>query len=241
MTQENEAPIIEGQSGTADTTEVLSSPQSTEVDYKVEYEKLTEANDKLEQEFKTLKGRQQVRVDGPDVVSQLGEVKSEMRRMRREQRRDSLENSYIDDDTKKASLQKLDDEERQEQYQSVTTQHAKRLATRLGAKIERAGIPTDNPTIQAAVQKWGEARTPDEYDAIFDDLDDYIEDTRGAALESTRQEQNRTSETLAVGATVGAASGVSPDWVKVRDAYIADPTDPKIQKAYYTMRQARGL
>jgi hypothetical protein len=241
MTQLNEATNIEGQPEAPDTTEVLSSPQSAEVDYKAEYEKLTESNGKLEQEYKTLRGRQQVKVNGPDVVSQLDEVKTEMRRMRREQRRESLENSYGDEDAKQASLTELDNEERDDQQLTVTVRHAKRLAMRLGTKIDRAGIPSDNPTVQAAVQKWGEAKTPDEYDAIFDELDDYIEDTRMASIEATRQEQNRASETLSVGATAGVASSVSPDWVKVRDAYIADPTDPKIQKAYYTMRQARGL
>ena len=94
-----------------------------------------------------------------------------------------------------------------------------RTAARIGVRLTKTGLSGDHPKVKEAVGKWRSVKTQDDVDAIFEEIDDWIEEEREAqrakaeedriaAAEKARKEASEKAGTLALGVT-GAPAAAS--------------------------------
>ena len=117
------------------------------------------------------------------------------------------------------TLNRINDEERTDVERERTYRYAERLASRINPRLAAAGLTQDNPKVQAALNKWNSAVSVDDFDDVYDELDDLIDAERNALIdkareeaEQVRQQYNQENNTLDVGATgagVGQSGGTS--------------------------------
>ena len=220
------------------TEETEEGKESTEVDYKVEFETLKTSYGTLEQKMKSLEGRQAVKVDGPDMVAAMTEMRAESARMRRQ----LLEVSDIAEDQKKSGLDALDTEERQRAERSEFVTRSNRIADRTFDRIEKSGVPADSPEIKAFVESWSSATKLSDREDIADQIEDYL---ATAVKERTKaekeaedkketekdQEQNRDENSLASGIKTSSGSGRSPSWDQAQKIKnVSDISDAEYKK-----------
>tara|TARA_Y100000310_G_scaffold180082_2_gene179991 strand:+ start:705 stop:1421 length:717 start_codon:yes stop_codon:yes gene_type:complete len=223
------------------TEEQATSDAGTqEVDYKVEYERLKAEKATLEQRVKSAEGRLRPRMD-ENVTAQLNAISKEQRRLTREVRRSQLENADLDEGERRRSLGQIEQEEQQETDQAALVRHSSWLVRTMQRQAERAKVPSDHAGLQAFVERWGRAQTADDYDDIYDDFTDFLEEDARKKAEEARQRFNVLNDTMGTGGGPSTPAGGSADWDKVRAAYAENPYDTKISQRYNTMRRARGI
>ena len=196
-----------------DTTgEVATAPAKSEREVELERQL-----DELEQRAKSAEGRLRARSDTSSLQTELADIRSEMRRDRRERRRRELEDGIMEDGMRQQALKQLDDEEQLDANQGQVIAHATKLARRINPRLERMGLNSDHPKVQEALAKWDQARTQEDFDDVYDELDDLIEAERESRASNelqaarqevaeTRQRYNQDKNTLDVGLN-GADSG----------------------------------
>ena len=197
--------------GTPETKET-----TPETDWKAEAERLGGEISKLEQRAKSAEGR----LKGP--VVDLTPIQAELNRLAREVRRGDIKHDPdLEPEAKKEALSKLTVEEQTEAEAREIMRYRTHIANRINTRLEKGDILPTHPTVVEALAQWGQARTRDAVDAIFEEIDDFVEAERDAKTKATVKEANEKAEnarkevnaakgTLQVGAGAGAgAAGVS--------------------------------
>ena len=176
-----------------------------------------------EQRYKSAEGRLKARETSPTLQSELTDIKDEIKRDRRERRRRDVDQADLEPVERQQALRQIDAEERQDVETNRLVAYATNLAKRINPRLDRVGLTVDHPKVQEALAKWNQAETYEQFDDVFDTLDDLVEDERlaksNAAVESarkeveeTRQRLNQENGTLDVGANsagVGQSGNMS--------------------------------
>ena len=177
----------------------------------------------LEQRAKSAEGRLKARDTSPTLQAEVSELRAEMRRDRRERQRVEADGADLTPMERQQTLNRINDEERTEVERDRTYRYAERLASRINPRLASVGLTSDNPKVQASLNKWNSSVSQDDYDDVYDELDDLIEAERelqaSAKVEEARkeaqevrQQYNQENNTLDVGATgagVGQSGGTS--------------------------------
>ena len=177
----------------------------------------------LEQRAKSAEGRLKARDTSPTLQAEVSELRAEMRRDRRERQRVEADGADLTPMERQQTLNRINDEERTEVERDRTYRYAERLASRINPRLASVGLTSDNPKVQASLNKWNSSVSQDDYDDVYDELDDLIEAERelqaSAKVEEARkeaqevrQQYNQENNTLDVGATgagVGQSGGMS--------------------------------
>ena len=210
---------VQGQAQEAvQETEVAPATAKSELEEALE-RKLVEA----EQRYKSAEGRLKARETSPTLQSELTDIKEEIKRDRRERRRRDVEEADLEPVERQQALRQIDTEERQDVEANRLIAYAGNLAKRINPRLDRVGLTVDHPRVKEALDKWNQAETYEQFDDVFDTLDDLVEDERlaksNAAVESarkeveeTRQRFNQENGTLDVGANsagVGQSGNMS--------------------------------
>jgi hypothetical protein len=186
-------------------------------------EELERQLSEAEQRYKSAEGRLKARETSPTLQSELSDIKEEIKRDRRERRRRDVAEADLEPVERQQALRQIDAEERQDIETNRLVAYATNLAKRINPRLDRVGLTADHPKVQEALAKWNQAETYEQFDDVFDTLDDLIEDERlaksNAAVESarkeveeTRQRLNQENGTLDVGANsagVGQSGNMS--------------------------------
>ena len=210
---------VQGQAQEAvQETEVAPATAKSELEEALE-RKLVEA----EQRYKSAEGRLKARETSPTLQSELTDIKEEIKRDRRERRRHDVAEADLEPVERQQALRQIDAEERQDVETNRLVGYATNLAKRINPRLDRVGLTADHPKVQAALEKWNKAETYEQFDDVFDELVDLIEDERAAKsnaavesarkeVEETRQRFNQETGTLDVGANsagVGQSGNMS--------------------------------
>ena len=210
---------VQGQAQEAvQETEVAPATAKSELEEALE-RKLVEA----EQRYKSAEGRLKARETSPTLQSELTDIKEEIKRDRRERRRHDVAEADLEPVERQQALRQIDAEERQDVETNRLVGYATNLAKRINPRLDRVGLTVDHPRVKEALDKWNQAETYEQFDDVFDALDDLIENERltksNAAVESarkeveeTRQRFNQENGTLDVGANsagVGQSGNMS--------------------------------
>jgi len=177
----------------------------------------------LEQRAKSAEGRLKARDTSPTLQAEVSELRAEMRRDRRERQRVEADGADLTPMERQQTLNRINDEERTEVERDRTYRYAERLASRINPRLASVGLTSDNPKVQASLNKWNAAVSQDDYDDVYDELDDLIEAERESQAsakveearkeaQEVRQQYNQENNTLDVGATgagVGQSGGMS--------------------------------
>jgi hypothetical protein len=121
------------------------------------------------------------------------------------------------------TLNRINDEERTDAERDRVYTYAERLANKINPRLAKVGLTQDNPKVQASLTKWSVAISQDDFDDVYDELDDLIEVERESQtsakveearkeVQEIRQQYNQENNTLDVGATgagVGQSGGMS--------------------------------
>ena len=204
---------------TAEATETLETEDASapdKSDREVELEaQLTE----LEQRAKSAEGRLKARDTSPTLQAEVSELRAEMRRDRRERQRAEADEADLTPMERQQTINRINDEERTDVERDRTYRYAERLASRINPRLASVGLTQDNPKVQAALNKWNDAVSVDDFDDVYDELDDLIDAERNTLIdkareeaEQVRQQYNQENNTLDVGATgagVGQSGGMS--------------------------------
>jgi len=204
---------------TAEATETLetegaSAPEKSDREVELEAQ-LAE----YEQRAKSAEGRLKVRDTSPTLQAEVSELRAEMKRDRRERQRREADEADLTPMERQQTLNRINDEERTDVERDRTYRYAERLASRINPRLAAAGLTQDNPKVQAALNKWNSAVSVDDFDDVYDELDDLIDAERNTLIdkareeaEQVRQQYNQENNTLDVGATgagVGQSGGTS--------------------------------
>jgi len=177
----------------------------------------------LEQRAKSAEGRLKARDTSPTLQAEVSELRAEMRRDRRERQRVEADGADLTPMERQQTLNRINDEERTEVERDRTYRYAERLASRINPRLASVGLTSDNPKVQASLNKWNAAVSQDDFDDVYDELDDLIEAERESQAsakveearkeaQEVRQQYNQENNTLDVGATgagVGQSGGMS--------------------------------
>ena len=177
----------------------------------------------LEQRAKSAEGRLKARDTSPTLQIEMAEFRAEMRRDRRERQRKEAEMADLEPMERQQTLNRINEEERTEVERDRTYRYAERLASRINPRLASVGLTQDNPKVQASLNKWNAAVSQDDFDDVYDELDDLIEAERESQAsakveearkeaQEVRQQYNQENNTLDVGATgagVGQSGGTS--------------------------------
>lgn len=156
----------------------------------------------------------------------------------------------LQSDERLKRLAALDADAERENAASALATHRDTLSGELNDLLAEAGMTAEHPAVVDAVAQWEKATSTTEYSSIYNKLvrvivGDATAQTAQAvadgakSLEEARQQVNREDGVMAVGVTTGRSS-FSPSEKGIRDAFIADPSNPAVLKAYHEMRQAKG-
>ena len=199
-------------------TEIAPATAKSELEAALE-RKLVEA----EQRYKSAEGRLKARETSPTLQSELTDIKEEIKRDRRERRRHDVDEADLEPVERQQALRQIDAEERQDVETNRLVGYATNLAKRINPRLDRVGLTADHPRVKEALDKWNQAETYEQFDDVFDVLDDLIEDERATKsnaavegarkeVEETRQRFNQENGTLDVGANsagVGQSGNMS--------------------------------
>ena len=177
----------------------------------------------LEQRAKSAEGRLKARDTSPTLQAEVSELRAEMRRDRRERQRSEADEADLTPIERQQTLNKIADEERTDVERDRVYTYAERLAGKINPRLAKVGLTQDNPKVQASLNKWNTAVSQDDFDDVYDELDDLIEAEResqtSAKVEEARKESqeirqqyNQENNTLDVGATgvgIGQSGGMS--------------------------------
>ena len=173
----------------------------------------------LEQRAKSAEGRLKVRDTSPTLQAEVSELRAEMRRDRRERQRSEADEADLTPMERQQTLNKIADEERTDVERDRVYTYAERLANKINPRLDKVGLKQDNPKVQAALTKWNAAVSQDDFDDVYDELDDLIEAERNSLIDKAREEAqeirqqyNQENNTLDVGATsagIGQSGGMS--------------------------------
>ena len=199
-------------------TENASTPEKSAREVELEAQ-LTE----LEQRAKSAEGRLKARDTSPTLQAEVSELRAEMKRDRRERQRREADEADLTPMERQQTLNRINDEERTDVERDRVYTYAERLAGRINPRLASVGLTQDDPKVQAALNKWNTAVSIDDFENVYDELDDLIEAERvsqtSAKVEEARkeaqeirQQYNQENNTLDVGATgagVGQSGGMS--------------------------------
>ena len=199
-------------------TENASTPEKSAREVELEAQ-LTE----LEQRAKSAEGRLKARDTSPTLQAEVSELRAEMKRDRRERQRREADEADLTPMERQQTLNRINEEERTDAERDRVYTYAERLAGRINPRLASVGLTQDNPKVQAALNKWNTAVSIDDFENVYDELDDLIEAERvsqtSAKVEEARkeaqeirQQYNQENNTLDVGATnagVGQSGGMS--------------------------------
>ena len=142
-----------------------------------------------------------------------------MRRDRRERQRAEADEADLTPMERQQTINRINDEERTDVERDRTYRYAERLASRINPRLAAVGLTEEHPKVNAALNKWNNAVSVDDFDDVYDELDDLIDAERNALIdkareeaEQVRQQYNQENNTLDVGATgagVGQSGGTS--------------------------------
>ena len=208
---------------TAEATETVETEDASVSDKSVREVELEAQLAELEQRAKSAEGRLKARDPSPTLQAEVSELRAEMRRDRRERQRSEADEGDLTPMERQQTLNRINDEERTEVERDRTYRYAERLASRINPRLASAGLTSDNPKVQASLNKWNSSVSQDDYDDVYDELDDLIEAERESQAsakveearkeaQEVRQQYNQENNTLDVGATgagVGQSGGMS--------------------------------
>lgn len=204
---------------TAEATETLETEDASAPDKSDREVELEAQLAELEQRAKSAEGRLKARNDSPTLQAEVSELRAEMKRDRRERQRREADEADLTPMERQQTLNRINDEERTDVERDRTYRYAERLASRINPRLSAAGLTQDNPKVQAALNKWNSAVSVDDFDDVYDELDDLIDAERNTLIdkareeaEQVRQQYNQENNTLDVGATgagVGQSGGMS--------------------------------
>ena len=204
---------------TAEATETLETEDASAPDKSDREVELEAQLAEYEQRAKSAEGRLKARNDSPTLQAEVSELRAEMRRDRRERQRTEADEGDLTPMERQQTLNRINDEERTDVERDRTYRYAERLASRINPRLASVGLTQDNPKVQAALNKWNDAVSVDDFDDVYDELDDLIDAERNALIdkareeaEQVRQQYNQENNTLDVGATgagVGQSGGTS--------------------------------
>ena len=195
-------------------TENASTPEKSAREVELEAQ-LAE----LEQRAKSAEGRLKARDTSPTLQAEVSELRAEMKRDRRERQRREADEADLTPMERQQTLNRINDEERTDVERDRVYTYAERLAGRINPRLASVGLTQDNPKVQAALNKWNTAVSIDDFENVYDELDDLIDAERNTLIdkareeaEQVRQQYNQENNTLDVGATgagVGQSGGTS--------------------------------
>ena len=204
---------------TAEATETLETEDASAPDKSDREVELEAQLAEYEQRAKSAEGRLRARNDSPTLQAEVSELRAEMRRDRRERQRTEADEGDLTPMERQQTLNRINDEERTDVERDRTYRYAERLASRINPRLASVGLTQDNPKVQAALNKWNDAVSVDDFDDVYDELDDLIDAERNTLIdkareeaEQVRQQYNQENNTLDVGATnagVGQSGGMS--------------------------------
>ena len=219
--------VPEGNANGQDTQVQQTDTASAEPQSEKEVELARQLAD-AEQRYKSAEGRLKAKDDSSPSVLQphidaLQAATTEIKRERRDRRKRDLADADIPLNERQAALGQIEVEEKAEADQARLYAYSDKLAKRINSRLERAGLATDHPKVQEALEKWSAATSEDEFDDVFDAVDDLLADEREVQtktavesaqkeLEETRQRFNQENGTLDVGANsagVGQSGNMS--------------------------------
>ena len=244
MTTESQADAVEIQGAPVDGG-AGDQLQAEAVDKDTEIARLIAENAHLTQQYKSLQGTQQVRMNGPEIVARLDDMAAEVKTQRWEMERQRWEMADVDEDTRREKLTQISHEEQAYQASGELKRNSDRMAQEITDALTNAQIDIDHPKVKEAIEQWGTARSINDYVSIALDVNKFIVAEVGKKNsekeDEIRRQYNVETGSLTTGTAMGSPSGANPQWDKVRLAYAEDPYDPKISKQYYEMRRARGM
>ena len=204
---------------TAEATETLETEDASAPDKSDREVELEAQLAEYEQRAKSAEGRLKARNASPTLQAEVSELRAEMRRDRRERQRTEADEGDLTPMERQQTLNRINDEERTDVERDRTYRYAERLASRINPRLASVGLTQDNPKVQAALNKWNDAVSVDDFDDVYDELDDLIDAERNTLIdkareeaEQVRQQYNQENNTLDVGATnagVGQSGGMS--------------------------------
>ena len=204
---------------TAEATETLETEDASAPDKSDREVELEAQLAEYEQRAKSAEGRLKARNDSPTLQAEVSELRAEMKRDRRERQRAEADEADLTPMERQQTLNRINDEERTDVERDRTYRYAERLASRINPRLASVGLTQDNPKVQAALNKWNDAVSVDDFDDVYDELDDLIDAERNTLIdkareeaEQVRQQYNQENNTLDVGATgagVGQSGGTS--------------------------------
>ena len=212
---------------TAEATETLETEDASAPDKSAREVELEAQLTELEQRAKSAEGRLKARDTSPNLLekiqTEMAELRAETKRDRRERQRKEAELADLEPMERQQTLNRINEEERTDVERDRVYRYAERLASRINPRLASVGLTQDNPKVQASLTKWNAAVSQDDFDDVYDELDDLIEVEResqtSAKVEEARkeaqeirQQYNQENNTLDVGATgagVGQSGGMS--------------------------------
>ena len=204
---------------TAEATETLETEDASAPDKSDREVELEAQLAELEQRAKSAEGRLKARNNSPTLQAEVSELRAEMRRDRRERQRAEADEADLTPMERQQTINRINDEERTDVERDRTYRYAERLASRINPRLAAVGLTEEHPKVNAALNKWNNAVSVDDFDDVYDELDDLIDAERNALIdkareeaEQVRQQYNQENNTLDVGATgagVGQSGGTS--------------------------------
>ena len=216
MTTDNDQAI-------AEATETVETENASAIDKPAREVELETQIAELEQRAKSAEGRLKARDTSPTLQAEVSELRAEMRRDRRERQRSEADDADLTPMERQQTINRINEEERTDVERDRVYTYAERLASKINPRLAKVGLTQDNPKVQASLNKWNAAISQDDFDDVYDELDDLIEAEResqtSAKVEEARKESqeirqqyNQENNTLDVGATsagIGQSGGMS--------------------------------
>jgi hypothetical protein len=212
MTTDNDQAI-------AEATETVETENASAIDKPAREVELETQIAELEQRAKSAEGRLKARDTSPTLQAEVSELRAEMRRDRRERQRSEADDADLTPMERQQTINRINEEERTDVERDRVYTYAERLASKINPRLAKVGLTQDNPKVQAALNKWNDAVSADDFDDVYDELDDLIEAERNSLIDKAheeaqeiRQQYNQENNTLDVGATsagIGQSGGMS--------------------------------